>query len=390
MRSTIKHPDNPCLQPAADQLAAKAWELLRRNDGFRRVVGKLRALDERAAEMGPATWRSPAHARSAAYVRVVRERFKNIFAADVLEWLVPEPTFRLEAEPPPSASPPATSEPTPADVRIRKGTTPDPEDVEHWRTGPESEVERVFARRRGPHVIQFEGDYDVIGEWRRLSDSGKWFTEDTPWRELPEMFQNQIRFHARQWDGRLRNPFTHDRSDAPKAEELALPDGFSLMGLVRRAREGTLTEVDEITILEFDTLRATHRLFAVPRNVTYKREAAAALDFIRARLHLADREQDLLGTPLEWEVFLVTQDELGEGHDLALALKLAFERICIADGVGTDMESLRVEDQAWEKRRHSWLDSYRRLDSDSSSPGLIQSIFPKFTHLVDAQVPDKE
>ena len=54
-----QHPDNPCRAslPEAEQTPAKIWELLRRNEKFRRAVVKLQSLDNAAKaerKIGPA------------------------------------------------------------------------------------------------------------------------------------------------------------------------------------------------------------------------------------------------------------------------------------------------------------------------------------------------
>lgn len=52
-----QHPDSPCLLAGEEQVPAKIWELLRRNDRFRRVVTGLKRLDDRVRRHHPPPWR---------------------------------------------------------------------------------------------------------------------------------------------------------------------------------------------------------------------------------------------------------------------------------------------------------------------------------------------
>jgi hypothetical protein len=45
MAHTPQHPHNPCLLKEHEQIPAKIWELLRRNQKISRAVNKLQKLD---------------------------------------------------------------------------------------------------------------------------------------------------------------------------------------------------------------------------------------------------------------------------------------------------------------------------------------------------------
>lgn len=87
-----QHPENPYNLPEQQQAAAKVWELLRRNDRFRRLTCGLQRLDHRARKEE----RPPSSAAWNAAYRLVRGwRDRHDFAGVALQWLVPEPLFAV-------------------------------------------------------------------------------------------------------------------------------------------------------------------------------------------------------------------------------------------------------------------------------------------------------
>lgn len=90
MAHTPQHPDNPCSLDENEQTPAKIWELLRRNGKFQRAVNKLQRLDA-AARTDPTI--GPAWFAGYSLVKTLKQH--HAFAGHALEWLVPEPLFRV-------------------------------------------------------------------------------------------------------------------------------------------------------------------------------------------------------------------------------------------------------------------------------------------------------
>lgn len=209
-----QHPDNPCRDslPEAENIPAKMWELLRRNDTFKKAVLRLAQLDARAkkplsriqellargVEQGqpnPEARELEAECRrssEAAFLarRMLQNLSKNHpFAGAALQWLVPEFWFEVhhvviapDADLTQGGCVPIRV------IKLESGSTPDPNDKEHWRVfEAHGEFDAVSVQNhsgcavmvRGPHIT-FTVEVDPrlrrskvnpIKEWRDYQDS---------------------------------------------------------------------------------------------------------------------------------------------------------------------------------------------------------------------------
>ena len=88
-------PFNPCTLVEDEQIPAKIWELLRRNERFRASVEQLRKLDnkERATYAASGKYHGPAWKKSCALIRKIEP--VHSFAHVAFMWLVPEPLLTI-------------------------------------------------------------------------------------------------------------------------------------------------------------------------------------------------------------------------------------------------------------------------------------------------------
>lgn len=132
MAHAPQHPHNPCSLDGNDRIPAKIWELLRRNDRFKKAVARLEELDNRPRLENDNVNRS---SRAVGLAMVHRLGEIHAFAAEAIQWLVPEPLFEIN-----HVAIPANLDLTGKDivpletVKIQEGITPDPNDKDHWRT----------------------------------------------------------------------------------------------------------------------------------------------------------------------------------------------------------------------------------------------------------------
>jgi len=321
---------NPCGLKEDERTAAKIWELLRRNTGFRSTVEDLRRLDqvirnaakeardaagkvrnapesdrgeaEKALEKARARYRLTWE-RSRHLVESVGRR--HVFAGIALQWLVPDPVFMLTRltftrrgrvrE--------VTCELRPDDPRLR--------DPRKWpwgvgrdRTGgclevrgPEIHWQTSNKRRCCDRVI-------FVREWRGWKPGQRLFTCDTPWPETPQGFQQAIQFAwRRDYDSRPVNPITKTRGDSPHAQECTC--------FGEGARGEPWQRMIESTLLAGD-----YRIFAIPKTVLTKGAATAMGDWLASHLKKGcdlcgdllrrglPNDAELLGTEDEWKDWL--------------------------------------------------------------------------------------
>jgi hypothetical protein len=230
-----KSPDSPSLSKIAqsESRLAKLWELLRRNDRFRRLVTRLTALraqHEEAVRLAKVKGISKVRREQLlSDARNAQQRGWRIltfldelnpFAADALRWLVPLPLFYHYTEVLPRGF----------DARKRKwrdkkwapsvficigrGITPDPSDKKpnHWiwfesLDDQENSASARMGRsgtpmRWGPNIRTYTAKdrrlrhvcFDGIAEWRNYFAKQR-FDVRTHWHKAPAGLQRYFRMH---------------------------------------------------------------------------------------------------------------------------------------------------------------------------------------------------
>jgi len=366
MAHAPQHAHNPCSLDENEQNPAKIWELLRRNDRFKKAVARLEELDKRPRLENDSLNRNP---RAVGLAMVHRLGEIHAFAAEAIQWLVPEPLFEIN-----HVAIPANLDLTGKDVvplefvKIQEGITPDPNDKDHWRTfeahGDQDaqSVANCNGRpwRRGPHIhLQTSDDprfcskVDPLQEWRDYFAEGRKFTLGTPWRDSPPQFKRQFCFLWRYLDSRTKNPITGTRIDAPCEHETDFFAGWSLLScLSKNSRQ----EEDLARAIKFDDLAKHYRVFAFPKSIRSRMEARRMANWLVERLcrppdggELPAHESDIYGTPIQWDVFLFAgkcvEDSLMNAYRLAKPQIVPIERL-----------------EKWRKERLNYVEHFRAIE----------------------------
>ena len=381
------HPHNPCSLDGNEQTPAKIWELMRRNDRFKKAVARFKDIDQRLRLVG--CWRRCPH--DVALVMVERLGTNHRFAGDAIEWLVPEPFFEIHhKELPANFDLSGKRFASLVTVKLEQGTTPDPADKAHWQTfeaqgelDAES-VANLHGRpwRRGPHVHfqtsedpRFCDKVNPLQEWRDYFKDGRKFTLDTPWRDAPPQFKRTLCFRWRQLDSRKTNPVTGTRIDADCEHETDFFDGWNLMDF--RA-SGNLTRDDLAKIFRFNGIAGKYRVFAFPKSIRTRTEARRVANWLYDQLavNLPAREPELYGSPLQWDILLTVQDLIRAGAPFDEALQESFEKLHLKADNWHEGQPMPDQKKGWAQRGADWLDTYRVLDAPLAGTGLVQTIFP--------------
>jgi hypothetical protein len=396
------HPDNPYNLPEQQQAAAKVWELLRRNDRFRRLACSLQRLDQRARKedqpLASQAWNAACR-----LLRVWQNR--HDFAAVALQWLVPEPLFTVHRwRLPPDLDLRGTGVVTLDCVEEGEGTTPDPADTQ-WRWGTASDLNHRGRRiRRGPELTRDEYDdprlssrVDEFADWRGYA----WpFTVDHSWRQAPPGFCRASQYLWMKRDSRAMNPVTGARDSLTTEHETNLFADWDLgSAFGATAQSGLLDKEAFVRCLMFEELADRYRVFAFPRNVRTRTEArrlAAWLVDQLSRLpdgtELPRHEKTTLGTTLQWDMLLVYEQSRREGAEHSDAVRHAFDILYIGSPL-VRRKAEKPEERTLEAglrhvvakkllsaaestRWHSWMEEFTRMHSPVVGTGLVQRIFP--------------
>src|SRR5439155_7835508 len=250
------------------------------------------------------------------------------FAGTAIQWLVPEPLFEISHVAMRTGLDLTGKEVVSlVTVKLQMGTTPDPEDKDHWRTfeahrdRDAQSIANVNGRlwRRGPHLRlqksedpRFCSKVDPLQEWRDYFANGRKFTLDTPWRDSPSQFKREFCFFWRYLDSRATNPITGTRIDAPHQQEISFFKDRSLLSAIGK---NTIEQEDLAHAFTLDNLGKHYRLFAFPESIRTRSEARrmAVWTFDQLTAKLPPRESELYGRPLHWEIFVSVQDLMRAG-----------------------------------------------------------------------------
>jgi hypothetical protein len=371
---------NPCSLKGGEQIPAKIWELLRRNDRFRAEVERLRKLDaqERAVKAHPGNSRGTAWDESWTLVKDAENC--HPFAHPALLWLVPEPVFHAN--------------------RDQDGSHEDGEglspDLSHpsWRWRVEDAIctEGGWSGR-GPVILRLRGDIDTFAEWqgwepaKGWQDGKRWFNCDTPWPQTPEGFRHAFQFLWRsRYDCRPDNPITHNRNDSPHPHEVSFFRDWKLTDF-RLAGQGTgVTDGELGRVFEFEELADDYRVFAFPKSIPTRTAAREMANWLFKHLAegLPPREREsFLGTPLQWDIFLAVQGAMLDGAPFQEALQFSFDQIFLDDATGENGKELPDQRRLWSQRGASWADDYRKMDSPLSDAGWVQRVYPSMAWAIE-------
>ncbi len=403
MKYPPKHPDNPCHLSEQEQVPAKVWELLRRNEAFRRRVACLKRLDHRARTNDPPPQRAAWHA---ALRRTQLTDQQHEFAGVALKWLVPEPLFTVRRWR------------VPCDLELKlgrayelecfeegEGTTPDPTDAGNWRWGTSSWF-NLFGRRicRGPELKldrcedgRFSSQVDVLADWRDYP----WpFTLEHSWPKAPPGFQRTFRRLWAKHDSRIENPATGRRGSEASAHETTFFAQWDIgAAFVKAAQSGALDDKSFARCLMFHDLATDYRVFALPRNIRTRMEARRLAKWMLEQLtrlpdgtELPRHEKVILGTPLQWDMLLVYEDRRRQGVEHTAALQYTFDTLYVGlpevrrkaakPAERTPEAALRhrlakpMLSEAESTRWHSWIADFGHMYAPTTGAGFVQRIFP--------------
>ena len=298
---------NPCDTDENERIPAKIWELLRRNERFRKEVTRLLKYDARTREIRQNRGKhlNPAWEKSCRLLERVRKR--NEFAAIALEWLVPEPLIHIVQKTFDKCGD-LTEELT---TTIRPENLRDPKKSWDWRDRSKRGT-RGALMARGPEIYHFQSnrqrfrdDKRFIEEWREWKAGTPLFTVDSPWPETAAGFRSAISQRWRLFDSRPSNSISMDRSDSPKPMEVFFFQGWNLQDLEPSTVEGLAR------VFEFMELSRDYRVFAIPKWVITKGGANAMGKWLQNHLKTGN---NLLGKLLE-EGLLDGKELLGSRKD---------------------------------------------------------------------------
>ena len=384
-----QHPDNPCRAslPEAELIPAKIWELLRRNEKFHRAVRKLQSLDRVAKSqrtIGPAWF--------AANRLVKALKIHHDFAGYALAWLVPDPFFEIRYETIDGVIDLSKRAWVPTKVlKLECGSSPNPKDSQ-WQTFTatgefSAESQRNIAgcmpMVRGP-IITFTIALDArlrgskvngIQEWRDYHATHGPFTIADPWGEAPPEFRRIFCWLWRQRDSREANPLTKCRTDAPEMHETNFFKGWRLLPAL--AQNG-ISQEDAARAFMFDELAENYRVFAFPNAIRTRTEARRLANWLYQQLALGlpDRESEIFGSALQWDILLTVEDRKNAGTPFAEALLESFEQIHLRVDQWHEGQPIPDQKKGWAQRGADWLSNYRTMDAPLSGQGHIQQIFP--------------
>lgn len=342
--------------PEAEQVPAKIWELLRRNEKFKRTVARFQELDRRLQEANAAIktllgqgarfgedgergihldqlCEKSEFVRSQTGRLLEAVKAQHPFAGRALEWLVPEPLFIVSKVGLPegfdlkgkSCAPHET-------ISYGEGTTPDPRDRKHWhwrRLHPGKPDTRGGLMRRGPIVewrtsafAPFRSPVNPIAEWKEHHQTHGPFTLADSWKNAPSHFKRIYCAIWRNFDNRAKDSLTGLRFDAANEHEVNFFQGWRLGDqLAEATQRGSLIGDDVFHSLQFDNLARNFRVFAVPKSILTKGEANRLGKWLARELRKGLRNQtEMLGNETEWNTWLsepqkhTAQSEANDSH----------------------------------------------------------------------------
>ncbi len=388
MAHAPQHPQNPCSLDENQQTPAKVWELLRRNDRFKMAVARIEDLDRRPRMADVGLQRRP---REIGLAMVRRLGELHSFAGVALQWLVPEPLFEIHHVAIPASVDLTGKAFAPLEtVKLQEGITPDPADANHWRTFEphgQQDAQSVANRagrpwRRGPH-IQFQtsddprfcSKVDPLKEWCDYHTDGRKFTLGTPWRDAPPQFKREFCFLWRYLDSRTTNPITGTRIDAPREHETNFFQGWSLLSAIGR---NTIEQEGLARAFTFDDLAQHYRVFALPNSIRTRTEARRVANWLynQLALNLPDREPEIFGSALQWDILLTVEDLMREGAPFDEALQESFEKIHLKADNWHEGQPMPNQKKGWAQRGADWQNNFRVMDAPLAGTGFVQKIFP--------------
>ena len=363
--------------------AGKLWELLRRNDRFRRTATWLGAVGSLTSS-GNEDEARRARARGQRMLHVMDR--VNGFAADALRWLVPCPLFTHREIAVPRDFDATKRTVAHQVIRLGWGITPDPSDSAHWRwfeSDPPTGDEQVDGLHTADAKANFDGwpmrwgpsietvtsadprlqrvCRDRVSAWREWFAKHQ-FTVETSWEQAPPGFKDTFRHHWSNlpggshvgeetnffhgWD--LGRALTHackvvdaanrcikalvsDLDRVRKGEpETVCPSASTKGGLltVRQIPEFILSldQQDLTRIFQF-TRHASQRVFAIPHPLTSSDAKAIFSKLAEQVARDLPDERELLGTPEFWRDFLAVDTiERAENVDTSDAIRRHIRR----------------------------------------------------------------
>lgn len=381
MADNPRHEHNPCSLTENEQTPAKIWELLRRNEKFHRAVTKLQHIDAAAK-----TERTIGNAWFAADRLVKTLKEHHDFAGHALQWLVPEPLFRVSKVAIPKDIDLSGKSWVALDTITQgESTTPDIKDRKQWtwrRVKPRQPQAGGNIMRRGPTVEwqtsadpRFQSTVNPIAEWQEYHSKYGAFTLARSWKETPPEFKRVFCWLWRQRDSRAKDSRTGQRFDAPIPHETNFFQGWNLKSSIGR---NTLDQEAFARAYTFDDLAQHYRVFALPNSIRSRSEASLMADWLFSQLvkNLPAREPELFGSPLQWDILLTVEDLIRDGAPFDEALQESFENLHLRADEWREGQPVPDQKKGWAQRGADWQNTYRIMDAPFTGTGFVQKIFP--------------
>jgi hypothetical protein len=308
MAAKSQHFFNPCDAPNAQRLPAKIWELLRRNDSFRRDVNRLRALDKRATKETKeyqevarqynqavadqdnaqiaASWQrldqiKHRPTRSETLRLIEKHQRTHPLAALALTWLVPEPEFFIRCK-------------CRSRVQEGHGFSPDWSDWS-WRNVYVGSGRKLAVKVGGESWTRGPGIFastltNPFPDWQNWRPGQALFDYKTPWNRLPRSFRRQF---VAAW---------RDNYDSPDAHE------FNFLRQPRKTDR--LSRADFANYLSFRQTVKRNRLFAVSPAVLTTKDVGSVFGKLVTKLkrRLPESREHLFGSEAAWGHYLALRE----------------------------------------------------------------------------------
>jgi hypothetical protein len=300
--------------PDDEQIPAKIWELLRRNDEFKKAARQLQQLDEKAR----ATKRSGSEWKESC--RMIGDiQSTHPLAALALQWLVPEPLFSKTRQ---------------RDGQIEDGTglSPDFNDSSWiWvkrNAAPQGAIGHYH--KRGPEIAAHYHD------WKNWRQGEVLFSCDTPWPRSPKSFRRRFKSIWRKY------------YDSLEAFKVGLFEKWKpLPVLTRAAKSGKISGDDFGAALEFNELIHSYHLFAVSPVMLTSGDVRSAFKKLGENYlsRQPPKRENLFGTKAAWRHYIARKDRglTLRQHILGTNSNRESDRICW----------LQLGNEGWNNRREN-------------------------------------
>ena len=308
-RKRLARTFNPDNVPEFQRLAAKTWELLRRNGSFRQDVDNFCALDKRAMEETAkyiefaALYNQTINERDGSRLSHIEQHYNSVkdrplrnetfnfigqlrqthpLAATTLMWLVPDPKFTIVCE-------------HNGRVREGRGTSPRLDDPSWlWKDvydGKGRRIPKVGGESwvRGPE-ISASSLTSPFTDWQNWRPGKGLFDCTTPWNKLPKSFKSRfLKEFKSNYDAQAAYEF-HYVSPPRQSDNLKVEDAARY--------------------LEFFETVTQHRLFAISPTILTSKDVGKVFLKLQNQIKkgLPQSREHFFGSAAAWGHYLAIKE----------------------------------------------------------------------------------